>query len=157
MQLRIYWHGGGGGWVKCKIRLKLSWAWQNVLVGTVLLSIIVFQGFDTQMAARTRGNQRGPQIIGWIAQNSHRQAKMARVQATWFHSIGMGKFVRVNMTIGLECLKAWKLMIHLAHYLFRWYFLLVLSDWLQKYKTCILVFQLFRKTCLLETQLLNRQ
>ena len=28
MQLRIYWHGGGkvggGGWMKCKIRLKLS-------------------------------------------------------------------------------------------------------------------------------------
>ena len=24
MQLKIYWHGGVGGWMKCKIRLKLS-------------------------------------------------------------------------------------------------------------------------------------
>ena len=31
IQLRIYWHRWGGGWMKCEIRLKLSqlgYSWQ---------------------------------------------------------------------------------------------------------------------------------
>ena len=45
------------------------------------LGIVVDQGMP-----RTRGLLGGPQIMGWIALGSHRQAKTARVQATlMFH------------------------------------------------------------------------